>query len=420
MYIVLSIILFLISIFLGYKLFSLKQAITRLNNQVKEKKSLIELKDKSTDDEIRSLSHSLEQRFTELQRKLTVAKSRARLLESVTSETPSALFLLDENTDIHFSDKTAKKWFSSARRHEDLSIIEVVKDHRILDAIRTCYQNKASHLDKIEINKSSYQIEVSLLEDHLEIENGAWLKLTDITKEINTAQTQRDFISNASHELKTPLTVIQGYLEILESDPAIEKDSLKKNAIATMFKHSDRLCRIVNDMLKLAYIEETDNEINLHKEDLNLVIVAKETISQLTLLIQEHNVKIKEQYPTNGRAIINGDCFYWDQIFLNLIENSIKHNQAIPLEIEIKIEEQDTNTIVEITDNGIGIPESDLEDIFKRFYQVDKQHSQNQVKGTGLGLSIVKRAVEAHQGKIEISSVPGERTTFSISLPKKH
>jgi signal transduction histidine kinase len=114
-----------------------------------------------------------------------------------------------------------------------------------------------------------------------------------------------------------------------------------------------------------------------------------------------------------------GDQFYWTQILFNLVENALKQNPDIPLKIHINTElDEDDNLKIQISDNGIGIPANDLPFIFKRFYRVEKHHSQSQIKGTGLGLSIVKRAVEAHGGTITAISIPKIETIFTIIVPQ--
>jgi signal transduction histidine kinase len=114
---------------------------------------------------------------------------------------------------------------------------------------------------------------------------------------------------------------------------------------------------------------------------------------------------------------LHGDRFYWTQILFNLIENALKQNPHPGLLVTIRTARSATALLLEITDNGIGIPAADLPYIFKRFYRVEKHHSQNITKGTGLGLSIVKRAIEAHGGTITCHSAPGIQTTFHITLP---
>jgi two-component system phosphate regulon sensor histidine kinase PhoR len=114
-----------------------------------------------------------------------------------------------------------------------------------------------------------------------------------------------------------------------------------------------------------------------------------------------------------------GDRFYWTQILFNLVENALKQNPQMPLAVTVGWREEEPGLIIWVEDNGVGIPSSDLPFIFRRFYRVEKHHSQEEIKGTGLGLSIVRRAVEAHEGKIEVGSIPGEATRFEITLPRQ-
>ena len=116
--------------------------------------------------------------------------------------------------------------------------------------------------------------------------------------------------------------------------------------------------------------------------------------------------------------IIHGDRFYWTQVLFNLVENALKQNPHRGLHIEIGGEALGETIHIWVSDNGVGIPSADLPHIFRRFFRVEKHHSQQEIKGTGLGLSIVKRAVEAHGGSISVTSVPGSETKFLITVPK--
>jgi two-component system phosphate regulon sensor histidine kinase PhoR len=133
-------------------------------------------------------------------------------------------------------------------------------------------------------------------------------------------------------------------------------------------------------------------------------------------MLEGRDARIELDFPKDG-GLLTGDRFYWDQIFTNLIENSIKENTKPGLVIRVSGEWRENECILKISDNGIGIPAHDLPFVFKRFYRGNKHHSSTQVKGTGLGLSIVRRAVEAHGGKIELTSSPGIETTFTMTLP---
>jgi signal transduction histidine kinase len=118
--------------------------------------------------------------------------------------------------------------------------------------------------------------------------------------------------------------------------------------------------------------------------------------------------------------IIQGDRFYWTQVLFNLVENALKQNPHSGLRVEVGCEASGDSVRIWVSDNGVGIPSADLPHIFRRFFRVEKHHSQQEIKGTGLGLSIVKRAIEAHGGSISVTSVPGSETKFLITVPKQH
>ena len=146
----------------------------------------------------------------------------------------------------------------------------------------------------------------------------------------------------------------------------------------------------------------------------------EDVVDRLGPLIEEKKARVELSFPGAGADMLDGDRFYWDQIFFNLIENALKENQAdgkLVLSAGMTREPRTREAVIRIRDNGVGIPRADLPFIFKRFYRVAKHHSQK-IKGTGLGLSIVRRAVEAHGGAISVDSTLGVETVFTIRLPE--
>ena len=182
-----------------------------------------------------------------------------------------------------------------------------------------------------------------------------------------------------------------------------------------MDRHVVRINRIVEDMLVISKLESNEGT-PLKLESFNLATCVRDVIERLDLLIEKQNAKISVEVP---ETTLTGDRFYWTQILFNLVENALKQNASTSVEVKIaaKQKKKTGEIVVSVSDNGTGIPSADLPFIFKRFFRVEKHHSQNQVKGTGLGLSIVKRAVEAHGGTIEATSIPGTETTFTMTIP---
>ena len=252
---------------------------------------------------------------------------------------------------------------------------------------------------------------LSLQGDNREIQ----LTMRDITASVHSDQVRKDFVANASHELRTPLSVISGYLEHLTEEEGLNHKETAQKMLETMDRHVVRINRIVDDMLLISKLE-SDDSVPLNLAPFCIATCVRDVIERLELVIKRQGSTIEMKVP---EIHFMGDQFYWTQILFNLVENALKQNQDIPLKIHINTEiDEDDNLKIQISDNGIGIPANDLPFIFKRFYRVEKHHSQSQIKGTGLGLSIVKRAVEAHGGTITAISTPRIETIFTIIVPQ--
>lgn len=244
------------------------------------------------------------------------------------------------------------------------------------------------------------------------------LLLRDLSAGHRLDQIRKDFVANASHELRTPITLVDGYLETFIDAPELldERDTALRY-LGIMRKHTGRIARIIEDMLLISRIESGDDS-TLKLETFSLQECVQDIVDRLESLIREQKAEVAIQLH-HPAAILHGDRFYWAQIFFNLIENALKQNPQPGLRVVIRSEAMATDLRLDVEDNGIGIPAADLPFIFKRFYRVEKHHSQNQIKGTGLGLSIVKRAVEAHGGTITCDSAPGIRTSFRMTVPNR-
>jgi signal transduction histidine kinase len=239
----------------------------------------------------------------------------------------------------------------------------------------------------------------------------AWLMVQDITETALTEQIRRDFIANASHELRTPLTIINGYIETLREAPA-----LLPRCLDTMEKHGKRLARLTEDMLSISRLEDASVPLCLDTFDMRQCV--QDAIDHLAPMHEGRDTRFVLDFPKTGGQI-TGDRFYWDQIFTNLIENALKENPQPGLVISVSGQwSPEGCCTLKVADNGTGISAHDLPFVFKRFFRGDKHHSST-VKGTGLGLSIVKRAVEAHGGRIVASSRPGIETAFTMTVTVK-
>lgn len=241
---------------------------------------------------------------------------------------------------------------------------------------------------------------------------GLWVMVEDVTARVLTEQIRKDFVTNASHELRTPLSLIHGYIETLKSG-LIKGTSSLNRCLDVMEKHSKRMMRIIEDMLTISRLES--GEAQLKAETFLVRGCVEDVLEHLTPLVDARQPVVTLNFPEPG-GLLQGDRFYWDQIFTNLIENALKENQRPGLKLTISGDWTDTECVLKVSDDGIGIPAIDVPFVFKRFFRCAKHHSQ-ETRGTGLGLSIVKRAVEAHGGTIEVQSKPAVETVFTIRVP---
>jgi signal transduction histidine kinase len=221
-----------------------------------------------------------------------------------------------------------------------------------------------------------------------------------------------DFVANVSHELKTPLTLIKGYIETLE-DKGIDGEGKAQKFISIIKEHTDRLSNIIDDLLSLSELELSKDSIVKVEFDLKSLVddIALGFGHELT--VKKQTLSIESQ---GSNFIITADRDKIEQLFVNLLDNAIKYTEETG-KIVLSLLEQDSAVVVTVEDNGIGIPKEHLDRVFERFYRVDKARSR-QLGGTGLGLGIAKHIVLAHKGEIRIESDVNKETKVFVTLPK--
>ena len=221
-----------------------------------------------------------------------------------------------------------------------------------------------------------------------------------------------DFVANVSHELKTPLTLIKGYIETLE-DKAINDTEKAGKFISIIKDHTNRLSNIIDDLLSLSELELSRDSIEISEFDL------KSLIDDIALGFG-HALAAKQQKltiePQGNNFKISADRDKIEKVFVNLIDNAVKYTNDGG-RIEICLVQQDGEVVVTVEDDGLGIPKEDLDRVFERFYRVDKARSR-QLGGTGLGLGIAKHIVLAHKGGIRIESEVNRGTKAFVTLPR--
>ncbi|MDZ7838457.1 MAG: ATP-binding protein [Actinomycetota bacterium] len=233
------------------------------------------------------------------------------------------------------------------------------------------------------------------------------------TQEIEFSKLRSQFVANVSHEMRTPLTSVRGYLETLAEDDLSDTERVKSYMVKSL-KEVERLNFLIEDVLNLSRIEYKRNV--LLKEEVNIEEIIKDTIASLDYLARQNSTDIHFNYKGSPVKFFTDEHLF-RQLVKNLVENSIFHSgKNSQLNISLKQDEKGIN--MEFTDNGAGISKSDLPFIFQRFYRGKSQFGARRIS-SGLGLSIVKHIVELHNGRIKVESIPDTETSFKIFLPAR-
>ena len=241
--------------------------------------------------------------------------------------------------------------------------------------------------------------------------DGLLIVLHDITRMRELESMRREFVANVSHEFRTPLSIINGYLETLE-DEKLSKEMLRKS-ITVMRRHGDRLNDLIGDLLTISRMEEKG--VRLESEPTDLVPILRRLVDHMEHEISTKNVTVHFEIQASLPPV-EVDVYRIEQAFSNLLANALRHGRSKDAEITIGAAVQGLELMISFRDNGPGIPFQDQDHIFERFYRVGGDRARH-TGGTGLGLSIVKNVVQAHGGRIVLESKPGVGANFMIFLP---
>lgn len=240
---------------------------------------------------------------------------------------------------------------------------------------------------------------------------GVYIVYRNVKKEVELAQIKADFVSNVSHELRTPLALISMFAETLELD-RVKTEEKKKEYYQIISQETNRLGKIVNTILNFSKTEAGKRKYNFAEADINEI--TEQVYSNYNFHL--HNKGFEFHFnKTENLPLVKIDSEAISEAIINLLDNAVKYSSA-KKEVNIKTGHTDGFVFIEVSDKGIGIKEEDQKKIFDKFYRVSTGSVHN-VKGTGLGLSLVKHIVEAHKGKIAVSSKINEGSTFKILLP---
>ena len=353
--------------------------------------------------EIRELADSFNYMTDQINTLFTQLSLQKEELNSIISSIKEGLCVIDKEGVISISNESFRKIVQNNSVKGKL-YKEVLDKTRFDKLIKEVRNEKKNIVDEIEMYNRTFLCSAASCSNKEDIV----ITLHDISKIKNLERTKKDFVSNVSHELRTPLTAIKGFVETLQDTDNIDENQHYLNIIN---RHTDRVIRIVNDLLLLSKLEGTTDSLECEKVNLNDLI--ENIVKIFEHRLNEKNLALKFNTDDN-LPIINADPFKLEQVFINLIDNAIKYTEKG--EVVVTLNHNRQMVIIEIQDTGICIPQEHLSRIFERFYVVDSSRSRK-LGGTGLGLSIVKHIILLHNGKIEVKNIPGAGTNFIVTLP---
>ena len=343
-------------------------------------------------------------------------RNRNHVLSTVMSQMQNGIIAVDDSLRVIFVTSVAKKLLGIVGNAEGMSINQASKDVK-LDELFTeamqqagVYTNEVAARTAVGRGHRPLRLYVSSMRQDGRVV-GALAIVEDITELRRLEQVRTDFAANVSHELKTPLTSIQGFVETLDAG-AIDNPEMAHKFLRIIMMETERLTRLINDILSISKLESGDTEVAI--ERIRLDKKAHDVCEMLSIHAAEKQVTINNRM-NNEPVYIMGNPDRVEQLLINLTENAIKYNKpGGSVTVQVFSNENEAN--VTISDTGIGIAEEHLPRLFERFYRVDKGRSR-QMGGTGLGLAIVKHIVRSMDGEIEVQSKLGEGTEFLITLP---
>jgi two-component system phosphate regulon sensor histidine kinase PhoR len=336
-----------------------------------------------------------------------LSRSRAEL-QTIICTMKEGLLVLDHQGKItlwngSFRELSGKKDFKGHPYWEILRVPDF-ENH-----VKRAFKSMESFYEEVEIAEKAFLVGFNPMEAGEK--KNLVIIFRDITGYKQLEQLKKDFVVNLTHELKTPLTAIKGFIETLE----MEENIKNTRYIDIIKRHTDRMNQIVSDLLILSELEEKKRQVTF--EPLNLEDILTNILKIYQEKIKEKNLEL-EMNIEPGLPPVPGEKFKIEQMFINLVDNAVKYTEEGKISIAIAKETRAANHFVNIrvTNTGLPIPEKSLPRLFDRFYVVDKSRSRK-LGGTGLGLSIVKHVVLLHNGQISVENVENEGTAFSILLP---
>lgn len=381
----------------------------RISNSIVKPINSLDLDNPTTNDAYEELSPLLSKISAQkrtIERRIKDAKRKQEEFRLITENMSEGFLTIDEVGNILTYNSAALKLLKiNAAEGENVLTLNRTREFR--EVINKALEGSRAE-SEMTLDTQSCSLIANPVSDSGKV-IGAIIVILDVTERSKREQLRREFTSNISHELKTPLTSISGFAEIMKSGETDTETVVDFSS--SIYDEAQRLITLVTDIIKLSELDE--NSTQLDKEQVDLFALSEEIIARLSPNAKKASVTMGvsgEHAPVSGvRKIL-------DEMIYNLCDNAIKYNKEGGT-VDVQIKDDDSTVVLTVRDTGIGIPAAEQERVFERFYRVDKSHSK-EVGGTGLGLSIVKHGAIYHNAKIKLESTPDTGTSISIIFNK--
>ena len=368
--------------------------------------------------ELGELSRNFNEMIDIMNSKIEEVEYNHLQMTSILKSISHGILAIDIDGSIMLINEEAKKILKCNEYEiiEGKNVNTVIKEYSILKEITAFKGSKESKYIEITTDDEivySINLDPIYLQDVNNVIIGSIINIKDITEKVKLENMRTDFVANVSHELKTPLTSISGFVETLKLNENIDV-STRNRFLGIIESESDRLKRLIDDILLLSFIEKKETK---SLELINVYEVFMEVYEMTDYFAKSKNINISYKLDNEDMQILSNRD-YIKQIFLNLVDNAIKYTPD-NRNVWIEVKNENNNLVIKVKDNGVGIPKEDIDRIFERFYRVDKARSRD-VGGTGLGLAIIKHIVKSLGGYINVKSELGKGSEFTVTIPNKN
>lgn len=348
---------------------------------------------------ISSQSRRIEEQVEQLQR-------QRREFEAITENMSEGFLIVDSHTNLLSYNSSAKRMLGVENLPEHETVLAINRSSGFRGVLEKALAGRHSQTI-FQYKERQYQFLANPVCQHGQIV-GAVILLMDVTERMEQEAMRREFTANVSHELKTPLTSISGYAEIIEAGIVKEEDISR--FAGKIHEEAMRLLTLVNDILKISRLDE---DVDLpEKESVDLYSLSEQILSRLQPQAEKRDIHMEL---SGDHESVLGQRQVLDDMVFNLCDNAIKYNKEQG-SLAVRIQKTEEGICLSVQDTGVGIPYEHRERIFERFYRVEKSHSK-ELGGTGLGLSIVKHGAQLHDAQIRVRSTVGQGTTITLIFP---